>query len=435
MNRIGLKLALFFVAIIITSTAGSFLAVGFFSRQVVDEVALDQLEIAKAIQALRDRTQLNLEDILGIVSNPNYAIHRIEVLESAGVDPESLARLAKDDIVHFQRGRLQGSTTVLRVGDAYISIGLEPHRSPFQIWFSRLWMSIVLYVVISAVLVLTLANKVVDPVLRLTRATREVARGNFDVQIETERNDEIGGLTRNFNQMVRELRTIEYLRKDFITSVSHELKTPLATIRGYAGLLQNGELSEEERSEYATVIAAEAGRLASMSATMLNLSRLENQERLEDGSPFSLDEQIRRTIVILEPQWSRKSLSFDIDLEPVEIAGNEGLLQQVWLNLIGNAIKFSPDRGRIEVRAGRESDSVTVVIRDFGLGIEPDDLPRVFDKFFQADRTRSAEGSGLGLSLVKRIVALYGGSIKADSVPGEGATFTTVLPVSSGIDS
>ncbi|TVR68600.1 MAG: sensor histidine kinase [Spirochaetaceae bacterium] len=388
--------------------------------------------MAQAIQALRSRTELTLEDILSIVSSPNYNVRRVEVLDPAGIPPEDLERLEADEIVHVGRGRFQGITTVLRFGDAYISIGLQTPRNLFQIWFSRLWNSIALYVAIAAALILALANKVVHPVLQLTAATQKVARGDFDVRIETVRNDEIGHLTRNFNQMVQELRTIEYLRKDFISNVSHELKTPLAAIQGYARLLQDDRLTVEERNEYAAVIAREAGRLANMSSAMLSLSRLESQNTVESTTEFSLDEQIRRSILVLEPQWDRKRILFDIELIPMRMRGNEELLQQAWLNILGNAVKFTPDGGRVKVRSRSVEGAWEITIRDHGIGISREDLPRVFEKFFQVDRTRAGEGSGLGLSLVKRIITLFRGSITMESTPGEGTTVTVVLPDDCG---
>lgn len=440
MNRIGIKLAGFFLGIILVSTVLSFMAVSLLSHQVADEVALDQLEIARAIQALRTRTELTLDDILAIISSPNYNVRRVEVLDPTTIPPEELERLQSDEIVHLRRGPLHGATTILRFGDAFISIGLEPQRSLVQIWFSRLWNTILLYVGISAALIFALANRVVHPVLQLTEATQRVARGDFDVRLEAgRRNDEIGRLMRNFDHMVRELRTIEYLRKDFISSVSHELKTPLAAIQGFAQLLQDDRLSHEERADYAATIVAESGRLARMSATMLSLSRLENQERVGDSAPFSLDEQIRRTIVLLEPQWEKKGIAMVVDLEPVEIVGNEELLQQAWLNLLGNAIKFTHPGGEISVRSritdpapDQGASSVQVRIQDNGIGIKQEDLERIFDKFFQADRTRAVEGSGLGLSLVKRIVAMFSGTITVESEPDRGTVFVVTVPIKTG---
>lgn len=428
MNRIAVKLALFFFAIIVVSTFASFIAVTFLSRQVADEVAGDQLEIAESIQALRNRTDLPLDDILEIVSSRNYQVIEIASIEPDQVGEAARRRLEGDEIVSVGHGPLDGMTTLVRFGESYVMIRLDAQRNILQIWISRLWNTIALFVVISASLIIVLTSKLVHPILALTEATQRVARGDFEVYLDEERNDEIGRLTRNFNHMVQELKTIEYLRRDFISNVSHEMKTPLASIRGYATLLQDDRLDPADRRDYAAVIAQEATRLANMSSTMLLLSRLERQSGQEAPTRFSLDEQIRMAILILEPQWSAKYIELSIDLSPVELTGSEDLLQQVWLNVLGNAIKFSPEAGQIDVQLQRTGQSAAVRIRDYGIGIATEDIDRVFEKFFQVDRTRSGEGSGLGLSLVRRIVTLFDGTIDVESTPGEGTAFTVTIP-------
>ncbi|TVR91445.1 MAG: HAMP domain-containing protein [Spirochaetaceae bacterium] len=428
MNRISIKLASFFLGIVLASTALSFVAVSLLSRQVADEIALYQKELAQAIQELRDKTSLSVDDIATIMSTSTYAVRHVEFVDPDGIDPDDLLSLQEDRIVPLREGRLRGTTTLLRLGESYISIGLHPQQSVLNIMASRLWSSLVLYVVIAAALILVLTNRVVHPVLQLTKATQQVAKGDFAVQIETHRDDEIGQLTSNFNQMVRQLREIEYLRKDFISNVSHEIKTPLASIQGFAKLLQHEGISEAERAEYTGIIAAEAGRLSHLSSAMLRLSKLESLNSIEDQAVFALDEQIRRSIVVLEPQWNLKGLRFNIDLAKTQVSGNEELLQQVWLNLLGNAIKFSPEGERIDVELRRKADSVEVAIRDYGIGIQEEDLPRIFEKFFQVDRAHSGKGSGLGLSLVRRIIELHGGDVGVESGSGKGATFTTTLP-------
>ncbi|MFW6368311.1 MAG: HAMP domain-containing sensor histidine kinase, partial [Spirochaetota bacterium] len=264
--------------------------------------------------------------------------------------------------------------------------------------------------------------------LRLNEATKRVATGDFTVQLDTERNDEIGQLTDNFNRMVAQLQTIDHLGRDFIGNVSHEIKTPLSSIHGFARLLNNPELSQEERNEYANAISEEATRLSHLASTMLKLSRLENSERIDDEDSFRLDEQIRNAVVLLEPQWSRKNIDLDIDLQSVRVQANEELLQQVWQNLLSNAIRFSHDNGRITISLGVSGDTATVAIRDYGIGMRPEDSERIFEKFFQAEQAHSGEGSGLGLSLVKRIVDMHGASISVDAAPDEGSCFTVHLP-------
>ncbi len=428
MNSISTKLALFFNAVILIATGLSFVTVSLLSRQVADEIVMDHREMVESILTLRDRTALNLDDIVAIVSTPNYVVRRVELLDAADLGGPALERLEQGEVLVLDRGRLHGVTTVLRLGDAYISIGLQPQRSVLQIWFSRLWTLIVLYLVLAGGLIIALTRRVVRPVLELTEATQQVAKGNFDVHIDSGREDEIGRLTANFNHMVRELRTIDYLRRDFISNVSHEIKTPLASIQGYARLLQHEALSREEQAEYSTIIAEEATRLSSLASAMLRLSRLESQERVEDPTCYRLDEQLRRTIVLLEPQWRSKAIEFELDLQPVEYVASEELMHQVWSNLIGNAVKFSHLGGRIDVSLHGDAEAVVVSIGDHGPGIAADDIAHIFEKFFQVDRAHSGEGSGLGLSLVRRIVDLQGGRVDVQSIVGQGSTFTVTLP-------
>lgn len=428
MNSISTKLALFFNAVILIATGLSFVTVSLLSRQVADEIVMDHREMVESILTLRDRTALNLDDIVAIVSTPNYMVRRIELLDAADLGGPALERLEQGEVLVLDRGRLHGVTTVLRLGEAYISISLQPQRSVLQIWFSRLWTLIVLYLVLAGGLIIALTRRVVRPVLELTEATQQVAKGNFGVHIESGRKDEIGRLTANFNHMVGELRTIDYLRRDFISNVSHEIKTPLASIHGYARLLQHESLSREERAEYSTIIADEAMRLSSLASTMLRLSRLESQEKVEDTTRYRLDEQLRRTIVLLEPQWRHKEIAFELDLQPVEYVANEELMCQVWSNLLGNAIKFSHQAGRVDVSLRETAGEAVVSVRDHGIGIAEGDIAHVFEKFFQVDRAHSGEGSGLGLSLVRRIIDLQGGRIDVQSSVGQGSTFIVTLP-------
>jgi signal transduction histidine kinase len=229
--------------------------------------------------------------------------------------------------------------------------------------------------------------------------------------------------------MTKELKGIEYLRKDFISSVSHEFKTPIASIQGFAKLLQNNDLTEEERQEYTQIIIEETTRMSKLSSNILNLSRLENQGMIENKTIFSLDEQIRKSILLLELEWCEKNIDFDIELDPVQFIGDEELLQQVWINLLSNAIKFSNENGKIVVRLYQVESMVKVKIIDTGIGMDEEVQKRIFEKFYKADTAHSFEGNGLGLSLVKRIIDLCNGKIYLKSNPGKGTTFTVELPL------
>ncbi len=430
MKKIAVKLALFFIALIWISSILSFLVSILFTNSISSEIKQNQETLAVAILDLREKTDLSLDEIIGITSGSIYEVRRIENINTVEITQDELNRIQNREIVSLSRIRFQGSVTMLMVGDAYIQIRLHPHNTIFKIVASRLWFTQLSFVFIGATLIALFVKRVVGPVLKLTWATKEVAKGNFDLQLEYQSDDEIGQLTENFNKMTRELKSIEYLRKDFITNVSHEFKTPIASIQGFAKLLQNDNLPAEEKREYTHIIVEEAARLSNLSSNILKLSKLENQEIVKRAILFSLDEQIRKSILLLEHEWNKKNIQFDLELDKIEYSGDEELLEQVWLNLIGNAIKFSNINGKIRIRLNQTARAVIVQIRDHGIGMSDETITRIFEKFYQGSKTRSHEGSGLGLSLVKRILDLYGGNIQVESKPSAGTTFIVELPLS-----
>jgi signal transduction histidine kinase len=226
--------------------------------------------------------------------------------------------------------------------------------------------------------------------------------------------------------MAQELQSIEYLQKDFISNVSHEFKTPIASIQGFATLLKSPETTEEERQEYTSIIIKESQRLSRLSQNLLRLSKLEYQQRLTSEEKFSLDEQLRQTVLLLEPEWAPKEIRWDVNLENTVIHGDAELMQQVWINLLGNAIKFSPQGGEIALSL-YVSDVVKVRIKDQGIGMDEATQARIFERFYQGDTSHAHEGNGLGLPLAKRIIDLHGGALRVKSSPGQGSTFTVEL--------
>ncbi|AOY77533.1 HAMP domain-containing sensor histidine kinase [Clostridium formicaceticum] len=429
MKRITLKLALFFIFLICVSSALSFVGSTLHTKDIENEIQLNQKEIAISILELEKKTNLSIEEIVNLMPTSMYEITRIEDIGLIEITKEELKHIENDEIVFLTKGRFHDPITITMVNDAYIKISLYPHNTILKIVASRIWFSLLLYVVIGALLIIVLAKRVVKPILKLTAATQEVAKGNFDIHVETRSYDEIGQLTQNFNKMTRELKNIEYLRKDFITNVSHEFKTPIASIQGFAKLLQKWDLSQREREEYTNIIVEETTRLSNLSSNILKLSKLENQEILEKKVVFSLDEQIRKSILILEHQWSKKNIEFDIHLDKVQYLGDEELLQQVWINLIGNAIKFSHNNSTISIILQQMDEVVEVKIIDHGIGMTEETKKRIFEKFYQGDKAHSYEGSGLGLPLVKRILDLYDAQIYVESNPKKGSTFAVELPL------
>ena len=284
-------------------------------------------------------------------------------------------------------------------------------------------------IIISSVITIFVGKWILLPFLKISHASRQIAKGNFDVRLDADsRILEVQRTFANFNSMAQELGAIETLRNDFVANVSHEFKTPLNAIQGYATLLQDRTLTEDEEQEYVDKILFNTNRLSELAGSILMLSKVENQTIPGEMQRYKLDEQIRQSLVMLEPKWSEKDIDLDIELDEVCITNCESLLMQVWLNIIGNAIKFSQTGGRISVRLTNGRDGIVVTVRDEGVGMSGETMKHIFEKFYQGDTSRKSEGSGIGLALVKKILDLCGGQISVTSAEGEGSTFRRLLP-------
>ena len=261
-------------------------------------------------------------------------------------------------------------------------------------------------------------------------ALNRISKGDFSVIVETREHDPLSELAESVNKMARELGSMENLRQDFVSNVSHEIQSPLTSISGFAALLKNNELSSEQRAHYLDVIETEAKRLSQLSDNLLKLSSLESNTQPLTLTEFRVDKQLQNAALILEPQWTEKQIDLSLHLDKTDITGDENLLTQVWVNLLHNAIKFTPKHGNIEVSLTQKNDEVILCIADTGIGISDEDKLHVFERFYKADksRDRSLGGNGLGLSLVKKIVELHGGTITVESTLGVGASFIIKLP-------
>lgn len=284
------------------------------------------------------------------------------------------------------------------------------------------------------VFILTLAagmgRSKLRPMNDLVHAMHAVSQGDFSVRVDAEDvPGDMGELACSFNDMAAELGSLELFRKDFINNFSHEFKTPIVSIRGFAKQLERDDLTDDQRREYLDIIVSESDRLANMASNVLLLSKLENQNIVTDRTDYRLDEQVRRCVLLLEKQWSEKELDLDVELEEVTYNGNEEMLNHVWLNLLGNAVKFSPQGASLTVRLVRRGNEAVCTVRDAGPGMDEATRRRVFEKFYQGDTAHATEGNGLGLALVKRIVDLCEGVVEVESAPGQGSAFTVRLPL------
>lgn len=267
-----------------------------------------------------------------------------------------------------------------------------------------------------------------EPITKLSNGMKEVSKGNFDISLEADTPfREIKDMYSSFNLMTRELGATEILQTDFVSNVSHEFKTPINAIEGYATLLQcNPDCCDEERI-YTEKILFNTKRLSNLVGNILLLSKVDNKAIRSDVKKYRLDEQIRQAVLAFEREWTEKETELDIDLEEAEFEGNESLMFHVWTNLIANAIKFTPKGGLLKIRLFFSEGKTVVTVEDSGPGIKSDSIEHIFDRFYQSDSSHKEEGNGLGLALVKNILLLEGGIVTAENRPEGGAKFTVIL--------
>lgn len=287
----------------------------------------------------------------------------------------------------------------------------------------------IISIIIGTALSFFMSHLPLRPLHTLIRAIHEVSAGNYNVKIHLEHPKEFQELSECFNQMTEELAGIEMFRSDFINNFSHEFKTPIVSILGFARLLKSQKLDTRQSQEYLDIIIEESRRLSELSATVLNLSKIESLTLLKDKTVYSLSEQIRESILLLESKWSKKKIDFDIDMEEVMIKADNPLLKQVWMNLLDNAIKFSPAEGRITITLRSNDKNAIFTVKDHGPGMDEKTQKYIFDKFYQGDTSHHMEGNGLGLPLIKKILELHKGTVSVKSQDGNGSIFIVILPI------
>ena len=274
-----------------------------------------------------------------------------------------------------------------------------------------------------------LEHKLSANVTNLMDGLRAVAGGDYSVRLKTDKHQLLDDLCEDFNRMTEELQSVRTLREDFVNSYSHEFKTPITAIKGFAELLSEPDITEEERQQYLQIIQDESARLAELTNRTLLLTKLQSQRFLPDQTTFSLDEQIRRCAILCAHSWEEKHLTFSAELESVDCTSNEELLRQVWINLLNNAIRYTPLGGEIGVELRQAGGEAVVRVWDTGSGMTPEVQSHIFEKYYQGAAEDKKHGLGLGLSIVHRIVELSGGRIEVASQPQQGSSFTVYLPL------
>ena len=324
------------------------------------------------------------------------------------------------------------ATVLVAVGTVLIRTGVlseispQPLRDPVSIL-----LTILISLIIGAGISMIFSRIITKPVNKYVNAMQALSRGDFSVRLEGGRllgkHPTMKELTDSVNTMAQELGHTEILRSDFINNFSHEFKTPIVSIAGFAKLLKRGDLTEEQKAEYTDIIEEESLRLSAMATNVLNLTKVENQTILTDVKNYNLSEQIRSCILLLEEKWTKKEIDLKLDFREHFITANEEMLKQVWLNLLDNAIKFADVGGEVSVSVKDAGGEKVISVANTGSFIPPEERKRIFNKFYQTDKSHASAGNGIGLAIVKEIVNLHNGEIEVGS-DSDRTVFTVALP-------
>ena len=336
---------------------------------------------------------------------------------------------SKQTNIRGSRFQTIGNIITINGEDCYLFVQKDISKQEY-IFKHSAFMAIGFIFIVGSIVFLIIADIIVKPIARLTRATQELAKGNYNITVNYEGNDEMGKLNRSFNLMAAQLAKTEQTRQQFISDVSHEFQTPLTSIKGFATILKDENLTEEQRTKYADIILFESQRLSQLSKNMLQLTLLEGEDIELNIETYSLTQQLQRVISSLEESAKSKDIDIEVNFPKKEviIAGDQNRLEQVWINLLNNAIKYTNEEGYISVNLKRTSKDVEVMISDTGIGIDEDGLRHIFERFYREDKARAVGGNGLGLSIVKSIVELHHGSVNVKSQKDVGSEFYVTLP-------
>ncbi|MEN8907413.1 MAG: HAMP domain-containing sensor histidine kinase [Clostridiales bacterium] len=426
-----------FMAIIWLSTLVSF-SFSFkissdFARKLFDDLLYTKVE---NIKEMNKKYSVSPEELSELMTEGTVKIRIYKSILELRNDTKIFEEISEDDVKSLDKGdtisikakrSLELPFLAFKMEDKIMIIGPNPNNNIMKLIISIILMVLFISSGIGSVLIVISLRFIIKPIKKLTFAMKEVAKGNFDIKINLNRQDEVGQLAEHFDIMTKELKKIEYLRKDFISNVSHEFKTPMTSIQGFAKLLKKQDLHKKSYKEYLDIIISETGRLSTLSTNLLNLTELENKSIIMKKEEFLIDEQIRKVILLLEKFWTQKNLEFILELEKTKYIGEEHLLWQIWLNLISNAIKFSNENSEILIKVKNANGSISIEITDNGIGMEEAERERIFEKFYKVDKSRSKDGNGLGLSIVKKIIDTCNGRIYVKSSIGKGTTFLIKL--------
>ncbi|OZV11746.1 hypothetical protein CIW83_12825 [Tissierella sp. P1] len=429
-KSIYVQLVLIFIGVFIISNIVSSIFISLSMEQNLKAQVESQLvHTVEKIKEVYENEKISIEDLEKLFHDIYINIKFIDDVERYDLNEEMKSKLEEEKILVFngyghKKFSFSLPVVIAKAGGHYIVAKPKLKDIGFNAR-SFIMTTNIVSIAIGSIIFLFVGKMIVKPIRRLTKATEKVAAGDFNISLESHRKDEIDTLISSFNTMAKKLKSIEILRSDFISNISHEFKTPLTSIQGYTKLLK--DCNEVDKNEYIDIIIEETKRLSMLATNILMLNKIEGENVSIYMEQFSMDEQIRKAILLLENKWSDKDIQLEIDLESVEYKGNQNLMYQVWINLIDNAIKFSPNGENIEIKLYKKHGKIIFSIMDNGTGISKEDQDRVFEKFYKADKSRNTEGNGLGLSIVKRILDIHQGEILLDNSLKKGTKIIVKL--------
>ena len=451
------KFVVMTIVIMIASSLIAFLAVNtYYHQRLKGQNDEKNMEIAESIASYINTTKgIDLEKYLAVQADTGYKLYIVdekmegnfygEPLRLINISSEAVRNVLDGERYHGMRD-LPSETFVTGFfsdelantvgvpfeydGNRY-ALFLRPNiKMLFTEVHYLLGGMVVVMAIISLLAMLVVAKIVVEPITKLTVATRKVGDEEFSGILDINRKDEIGELAQSFQRMTEKLGENDRIRKEFIGDVSHDFQSPLLNIKGYASLLLDSDLAVEERRSYAKVIQDETARLSSLTKQLLFLTSLDQLSTPLELKAFSLDKQLKE--IIRKSRWllEEKEMALSMDLDEVQITGDPAFLEKVWENLLSNALKYTRPGGTIEIKLIKQPDQVVMTIQDDGIGLAEDELKRIFDRFYRADnsRTQAIGGTGLGLSIVQQVINLHNGTIQVESELGMGTLFKVTLP-------
>ncbi|WP_050738798.1 HAMP domain-containing sensor histidine kinase [Acetobacterium bakii] len=430
-NSIYIKFTFIFFGVLLFAATLTF-GVVYYTQfdKIFEQLQLELVNQAQAVQTL-SQEDLSNEEITGLFTKGIVISRVVPALEETGfaLSGEAIEKIQSGEIYYSEQ---QHSTrlpvAIGKISDGYVITSPNMERDQGGDFMNLQKTTLLLSLMIGTILMLIAVAMIVKPIKAVSEATKKVADGDFDLRLKVKGRDELAVLARNFNIMTEALSKNDYIHRDFVSNVSHEFKTPIASIKGFGNLLKDPDIDEVQRQEYVDIIVYESDRLWKLSSNLLKLSELENGIIGLKKERFSLDEGIRRVVLLLQEKWESKNIDLDIQMDEVSYWGDQELMAQVIINLFTNAINHTPEKGTITIKLTATPTDIMFEIIDTGAGIPKEDQEKIFDRFYKGDQSRSTPGTGLGLTICQRIVTLHGGTITVASVVGQGSRFRVKLP-------